>query len=324
MAAPRYTINPSNNATRAMLLEVRNRRVRPGLDDKILVSWNALAISAMARASMALDDGSNHQYLTAGQNAARFILDRLTDDRGRLLHTCRNGEAKLDAYLDDYSYFIVALLDLYRASFDEQWIEHAVALATSMIRHFQGENGFYFTADDQERLIARSKSFQDSSVPSGNAMAALGLLRLGRLVGESSWIELAESIVRGAFPLMERSPLASGKMLVVLQTMLEPSVELVFFSSDRDAFEQLENRLRLQNLDSISLICRSSEDVFQSQIVDNFTRGKQMMDGLPTLFVCHNQVCQQPAVGWDEIESAIGRLVNQQLSFGATRPRKNA
>ena len=303
-----------------MLLEVRNRRVRPGLDDKILVSWNALAISAMARASMALDDGSNHQYLTAGQNAARFILDRLTDDRGRLLHTYRNGEAKLDAYLDDYSYFIVALLDLYRASFDEQWIEHAVALATSMIQHFQGENGFYFTADDQERLIARSKSFQDSSVPSGNAMAALGLLRLGRLVGENSWTELAESIVRGAFPLMERSPLASGKMLVVLQTMLEPSVELVFFSSDRDAFEQLENRLRLQNLDSISLICRSSEDVFQSQIVGNFTRGKQMMDGLPTLFVCHNQVCQQPAVGWDEIESAIGRLVNQQLSFGATRP----
>ena len=307
-------------SARAMLLEVRNRRVRPGLDDKILVSWNALAISAMARASMALDDGSNHQYLTAGQNAARFILDRLTDDRGRLLHTYRNGEAKLDAYLDDYSYFIVALLDLYRASFDEQWIEHAVALATSMIQHFQGENGFYFTADDQERLIARSKSFQDSSVPSGNAMAALGLLRLGRLVGENSWIELAESIVRGAFPLMERSPLASGKMLVVLQTMLEPSVELVFFSSDRDAFEQLENRLRLQNLDSISLICRSSEDVFQSQIVGNFTRGKQMMDGLPTLFVCHNQVCQKPAVGWDEIESAIGRLVNQQLSFGATRP----
>ena len=151
-------------------------------------------------------------------------------------------------------------------------------------------------------------------------MAALGLLRLGRLAGESSWIELAESIVRGAFPLMERSPLASGKMLVVLQTMLEPSVELVFFSSDREAFEQLENRLRLQNLDSISLICRSSEDVFQSQIVDNFTRGKQMMDGLPTLFVCHNQACQKPAVGWDEIESAIGNLANQQLTFGGTSP----
>ncbi|MCH2181853.1 MAG: thioredoxin domain-containing protein [Mariniblastus sp.] len=302
-------------AAREKLLEVRNRRVRPGLDDKILVSWNALAISALARASLALDEATGKPYLEAGQEAARFLLDHLVDERGRLLHTYRHGHAKLDGYLDDYAYFVVALLDLYRASFDENWIEQAVSIARLMVRHFQGANGFYFTADDQERLIARSKSFQDSSVPSGNAMAALGLLQLGRLLGDPEWTDWAESIVRGSMPLMERSPLASGQMLVVLQRILEPSVELVFFGSRREEFAQLEGLLRAQKLDSLSLICRSPEDAFHSELIDQVTAGKQMVEGRPTLYICQQHACQAPVVGWEEIAESVGQLENAPLQL---------
>lgn len=304
-------------SAREKLLQVRRQRIRPGLDDKILVSWNALAISALARASLVLEKSAGDSYLVAGQKAARFLLDYLVDERGRLLHTWRHGDAKIDGYLDDYAYFVVALLDLYRASFEEKWIDEAVALARLMVRHFAGDNGFYFTADDQEQLITRSKSFQDSSVPSGNAMAALGLLQLGRLLGETEWIVNAESIIKGGVPLMERSPLASGQSLIVLQRMLEPSMELVFFSSRREDFAQLEGLLQVKKLDSLSLICRSTKDENRSELLDTVTKGKQMIEGQPTLYICQQHACQSPVVGWEQIAAAISQLQNSILSFSA-------
>lgn len=307
-------IQEQMRSARMALRDVRSQRVRPGLDDKILVSWNALAISAMARAAVGLKDGRNQEYLEAAEKAAAFILDELTDEQGRLLHTWRKGEAKLAAYLDDYAYFIVALLDLYRASFDEVWIDHAADLARIMIRHFQGENGFFFTADDHEALIARSQSFQDSSVPSGNAMAALALERLARLLGKPEWNEMAVSILRGAIPLMKRSPLASGQMLVALQWALEPSVELVFFAEDASHFRRLEEQLQARKLDSLSVICRL-ESCYCSSHLDLVTEGKQMLEGEPTLYICQNHSCQSPSIGWDAIEEALGHLSSQPFDF---------
>ncbi|MCH2178243.1 MAG: thioredoxin domain-containing protein [Mariniblastus sp.] len=296
------------------LREVRSHRVPPGLDDKVLVSWNALAISAMARGAVGLKDGRNEEYLTAAEKAAAFILQELTDEQGRLLHTWRKGEAKLAAYLDDYAYLIVALLDLYRASFDETWIDHASDLAEVMICHFQGEYGFFFTADDHESLIARSQSFQDSSVPSGNAMAALALERLARLLGKPEWNEMAVSILRGAIPLMKRSPLASGQMLVALQWVLEPSVELIFFAENQSEFKRLEEHLQARKLDSLSVICRQA-GCHTSSLVDHVLQGKEMLKGEPTLFVCQNHTCQAPSIGWNAIERVLVDLGNQELNF---------
>ncbi|HRX79949.1 MAG TPA: thioredoxin domain-containing protein, partial [Pirellulaceae bacterium] len=161
-------------ASRAALLAVRDKRVRPGKDDKILVSWNALMIDSMARASAILCAA---KYLAAASAAADFILNDMRRDDGRLLHSWRNGEAKLDAYLDDYSYLINALVSLYEASFDERWIDEAVKFADLVITHFSdtASGGFFFTADDHEQLIARNKDIHDSSVPSGNAMTATAL-----------------------------------------------------------------------------------------------------------------------------------------------------
>ena len=168
------------------LFKHREKRVRPGCDDKVIVSWNALAISGLAQASWIFDLETARQ---AAEKCARFILQEMKTPDGRLYHTWRNGKPSLNAYLDDYSNFIVALCDLYCATFDEQWIQQAIELTQQMLNHFRDDanDGFYFTADDHEKLITRNKDYQDSSVPSGNSMAAFALIRVGRLISKQNF-----------------------------------------------------------------------------------------------------------------------------------------
>src|SRR4030095_15318015 len=137
---------------------VRDKRVRPGKDDKILVSWNALMIDALTRAAQILNHGA---FFSAAEKGARFLLDQVARPDGRLLHTWRHGQAKLDAYLDDYAYLVNALVTLYETNFDDHWIDEAVRLADLMVLHFEDREGggFFFTADDHEQLIARNKDF---------------------------------------------------------------------------------------------------------------------------------------------------------------------
>ncbi len=190
-------------AARIKLLEVRNRRVRPGRDDKVLVAWNGLMIDALARAAGALDQP---QYLDAAMKAAAFILKEIRRSDGRLLHTWRAGKAKVDAYLDDYAALANALVSLYEATFNEQYIDDAVQLAEIMLEHFadRESGGFFYTADDQEQLIARHKDVQDGSAPSGNALAATVLVRLGKLTGRMEYLQAAEKTFRMASMLLER------------------------------------------------------------------------------------------------------------------------
>src|SRR5690606_4361563 len=216
---------------RARLLEVRDQRVRPGKDDKILVSWNALMIDALARASGVLDEP---RYALAAERAAQFLLDNLRRSDGRLLHSWRSGEARIDAYLDDYAYLINALVSLYEADFNEKWIDVAVELASMVLQHFLDpiEGGFYYTADDHEQLITRQKEFQDSSVPSSNGMAATALLRLGILTGNNEFIEAARGTLELATGLMEKAPTAAGQLLLAADMVIGPVDELVVLAGD--------------------------------------------------------------------------------------------
>ncbi|HEY2759273.1 MAG TPA: thioredoxin domain-containing protein, partial [Pirellulales bacterium] len=202
-------------ANRQKLLEVRSRRVRPGLDDKVLVAWNGLMIDGLARAAGALNEP---RYLAAAMKAAHFILRDMRRGDGRLLHAWRAGKAKYDAYLDDYAALANALVSLYEATFDERYIDEAVRLVEIMLKHFvdASGDGFFYTADDHEQLIARHKDIQDSSVPSGNALAATALVRLGKLTGRTQYLEAAEKTFRMAAGLLERAPTAAGQMLLAL------------------------------------------------------------------------------------------------------------
>ena len=180
--------------SRAALLEARGSRVRPGLDDKRLTSWNALAIGALAEAGAAL---GRPDYLDAARSCAEFVLGTLRDPAGRLLRTYRDGEARLNAYLEDHAFLLEALLTLYEASFEQRWYEEARDLADTMIDRFgDPERGAFFsTSADHEELIARRKEIGDHPIPSGNSSAALGLLRLAALSGERRYEDQAVGVL---------------------------------------------------------------------------------------------------------------------------------
>jgi hypothetical protein len=210
---------------RLTLLEARESRVRPGRDEKILTSWNALMIKGMARAGQAL---GRPEWVASAERALDFVRASLLRG-GRLLASFKDGRASLPAYLDDYAFTIDACLQLLQARWRSEDLELAVILAEALLGHFQdtAEGGFYFTADDHERLIHRPKPYADESLPAGNGVAATVLGRLGHLLGEPRYLVAAEQTLRNAWPQITRVPYAHGALLSALDAWLEPPETVV-------------------------------------------------------------------------------------------------
>jgi uncharacterized protein YyaL (SSP411 family) len=209
---------------RSRLLDARERRVHPGLDDKRLTSWNALMITALAEAGAALA-GSGLRYIDAAVACADFVLRDLRDDAGRLLRTYNDGRAKLDAYLEDHAFLLEALIALFEATCEARWFEEAAALADEMIARFADaeQGGFFSTASDGETLIARRKDVEDTPIPSGPSSAAVGLLRLAQLGGEQEYERRAVSVLRLLHEVAPRHPAAFGHLLQALHWHLSPA-----------------------------------------------------------------------------------------------------
>jgi uncharacterized protein len=207
---------------RTHLLEARERRVRPGLDDKRLTSWNALMISALADAGAVLEEP---RYLDAARSCAEFVLRDLHDEHGRLLRSYNDGHAKIDAYLEDYAFLLEALIGLFEATCEERWLLQATALANTIIARFTDpENGgFYSTASDGEALIARRKDLEDSPIPAGASSAAMGLLRLSQLTGEPEYERQALSVLALLRDIAPRHPTAFGHLLQALHWHFAPA-----------------------------------------------------------------------------------------------------
>jgi uncharacterized protein YyaL (SSP411 family) len=229
---------------RDALLRARERRVRPGLDDKRLTAWNALAISALAEVGAHLsglpadapvatpgDSGATSgpsapgaHYLDAAVACALFVLRDLRDGDGRLLRTYSNGEAKLPAYLEDHAFLLEALIALFEATCEERWLAHARELADETVARFgDDENGgFFSTAADGEALIARRKELEDSPIPAGGSSAALGLLRLAQLTGEERYEQAGAGTIALLSQIAPRHPAAFGHMLQAMHWSLAP------------------------------------------------------------------------------------------------------
>jgi uncharacterized protein YyaL (SSP411 family) len=205
---------------RDALLAIRATRVRPGLDEKVLASWNALAISALATAARHLDRSDYEQAATAALTYLRHLHWR----EGRLLATSAHGEARLAGYLDDYAFLLDAILELQSVRFQADELQWAIQLADLMLQHFedQRDGGFFFTADDHEALISRPKSFGDEAIPAGNAIACRGLLRLGYLLGDARYLTAAERTLRAAWPALLKYPEGHAAMLQALEDYLHP------------------------------------------------------------------------------------------------------
>jgi uncharacterized protein YyaL (SSP411 family) len=281
-------------AIRSALLSVRERRVRPGLDDKRLTSWNALMVSALADAGAVLD---RPDYVSAAVAGADFLLGSLRDPEGRLLRTWKDGRGHLLGYLEDHAFLVEALLTLYEATFDPRWFAEARALADAMIARFadEEEGGFFSTAIDAERLVARRKDLEDAPIPSGNSSAALGLLRLGALTGEREYAERAEGAIRLLHPLAPRQPIAFGHLLQAIAFSLGPVREVALVG------------------DELSPLARVVRERFRPRIVVAGGRedgvpllaGRTPVDGRPAAYVCENFACRRPVTEPAELAAAL-------------------
>ncbi len=213
---------------RARLGEARAARTRPGLDDKRLTSWNALAIAALADAGAVLGGEDGLRYLDAAERCAEFLLRELRDGEGRLLRTYSEGRARIDGYLEDHAFLLEALVVLFEATCAERWLTEARALADQTIERFAdpARGGFFSTAADGEALIARRKDLEDSPIPSGASSAAVGLLRLAQLTGEARYEQHAVGVLRLLHEIAPQHPAAFGHLLQALQLHLSPAVGL--------------------------------------------------------------------------------------------------
>jgi len=297
------------------LLQHRSLRVPPGKDDKILASWNGLMIHALALTGQVLQET---RYLEAAQKAATFLLQKMSRGDGRLLHTYRLGQSKLDAYLDDYVYLINALVTLYEATHVEQWIDEAVRLAEIVLARFSDSSapGLFFTADDHEQLIARNKDVYDSSIPSANAMAAMALLRLGKLTGRNEFLVTAEGCLVAGLSIMQKSPAASGQMLIALDWYLGPSQELVLVAdSQNPATKAVLSQLQQAFLPNKVLAFRNSRVVsaLSSNLQSLFAERVAGPSGI-SLYICENNSCQAPLTSPAEIQSEITHLTRLGVS----------
>jgi hypothetical protein len=294
--------------SRTKLLAVRDRRVRPGKDDKVLVSWNGLMIDSMARAAAILD---RPEFLEAASRAARFILSNMRRPDGRLLHTWRQGKAAFDAYLDDYACLASALVTLYEESFDETWIDHAVELCDCLLAHFADRDGggFYFTADDHEQLIARTRDLYDSSVPSGNSMAATALVRLAALTGREDYMSAAQGAMAAASGVARQAPSAAGQLLMAADMAIGPLHEIaVLGGNDEDTVAVLADLRKRYHPNRVLAYRENAEKPDGSRHLDALFAGKEPGSASPTVYVCQNFTCQQPVSGreaamklWEEL-----------------------
>ena len=207
---------------RSRLLEVRDGRTRPGLDDKRLTAWNALMICALADAGTTL---THTRYLDAAVTCAEFVLGTMRDSGGRLLRTYNDGQARIGAYLEDHAFLLEALILLFETTCEERWFTEAVTLADTLIARFADpENGgFYSTASDGEQLIVRRKDLEDSPIPSGASSAAMGLLRLAQLTGVDEYERHAVSVLRLLAEIAPSHPSSFGHLLQALHMHFAPA-----------------------------------------------------------------------------------------------------
>jgi uncharacterized protein YyaL (SSP411 family) len=293
-------------AARGKLFEVREGRIHPHKDDKVLTDWNGLMIAAFARGAQVLEEPA---YADAAARAADFALDRMRKPDGRLLHRYRDGEAKIAAHLDDYAFLIWGLIELYEATFEVSYLETALELNTHMLDHFWDDHagGLFFTSDDGEDLIIRKKEVYDGAVPSGNAVAMLNLLRLARFTGRAELEERASSMSKAFSKQIGQYPSGYTQFMVSVDFGLGPSYEVVVVGKPNaeDTREMLRS-LRTSYIPNKIVIFRSSdtEEPAITRIAD-FVKNHVSVNGKATAYLCQDYTCKMPLTDVTEMRSQL-------------------
>ncbi|MFQ5665848.1 MAG: thioredoxin domain-containing protein [Candidatus Binatia bacterium] len=286
---------------RSKLFAARALRVKAGLDDKILTSWNGLMISAYAKAAEVLADA---EYRQTAIEAVAFVKRQL--QRGtRLLSSYKGGVARLNGYLDDYAFFVQALLDVFELVQERQYLEDAIALADVMITHFWDARsaGFFFTSDDHEALIMRSKPATDGSVPSGNSVAVAALLRLYYYTENAVYLDRAAATLHLFSAQMREQPFGFARMLCAADFYTRKPYEIVAVAAPSAAGAvSLLRGIRQAYVPN--RILRVVDPTRGGQLPAQL-HGKGQVNGKPTVYVCHDKTCSAPATTWEELQPLL-------------------
>ena len=282
--------------SKKILFEERNKRIRPGLDDKILTSWNALMLRGYVDAYMTFGE---KKFLSTALKNGEFILSNMTNEDGRLNRNYKNGKSNINAYLDDYSYTIEAFISLYEATFDEKWIYAAKKSADYLIAHFkENESDFFFyTSDLDEPLIARKIDFSDNVTPSSNSSLAMGLFKLSRFFFNESYEELASNLVKAIKQSALRNPTFHSYWLTAAVKLAFPFYEVGIVG---DNFESERSEIGKMFLPNIILFGGENEGSLEI-LKNRYIAGKTL------IYICENRVCQLPL---ENLEKAVKQIIS--------------
>jgi hypothetical protein len=309
--APREKMSPRQlerflETSRRKLLAARQERVPPLKDDKILTDWNGLMIAALARGGAVLDDSD---YVHAAERASEFLLGPLRRTDGRLLHRYRDGQASIPGFLDDYTFLMWGLIELYEATFGAQHLSNALVLADQMLELFRDDaaGGLSFTGQDAERLVVQPKEITDGAVPSGNSVAALSLLRLSRLTGRARLEARAGELMDGLAHQVSQVPTGFSHLLMALDFALGPAHEVVIAGDPaKESTRRMLAALRARFLPGAVVLLH-----------DPGPEGRALRELVPTVesqipihgkaaaYVCHNFACRRPVTDVEEMLAAL-------------------
>ncbi|MFC0015660.1 MULTISPECIES: thioredoxin domain-containing protein [Allobacillus] len=292
-----HEISKQLEEARNLLLNEREKRIYPHVDDKMLTSWNAMMITALLKAAKAYQQP---EYTDMASQALTFIEENMYQN-SRLMARYREKDVKYKAYLDDYAYLAWAYLEYYEIDFDLTYLQIAKQLMDELFTLFwdDQEGGFFFYGDDGETLIDREKEIQEGAIPSGNSVAGVLLARLGSLTGESNYIEKLEAMYHLFYPTVQKHPYVTSFFLQSLLMTDFPSKEIVLLGNkEADSFNEFIQHYQQSYNPQLSLIAGNATELVK---VAPFAEGYRQINGQTTIFVCENFSCQVPTTDYKDV-----------------------
>ena len=283
---------------RKKLLAAREERVYPHVDDKILTSWNAMVIAALAKAGNVFE---NESYTEMAEKTIQFIEENLFQN-GRLMARFRDGETKYKGYLDDYAFLIWAYAELYQATFSLSYLQKAKDLIEEMLDLFWDEQhgGLYLSGKDAEQLIAEDKEIYDGALPSGNSVAGFMLTRMGYLTGETVYLDKVEQMYSTFFDDIHRYSAGAAFFMQCLLLTENPTKEVVILGSETDQDRmKLMEELHEHFLPDTAIIVGEKAEDFEKVIP--FAAEYKQLEKKTTIYICENFACQKPTTDIEEV-----------------------
>jgi len=294
----------SLTAARKKLLAARETRIKPATDHKVLAGWNGLTLTALARGYAVLGD---ERYLSAARRCAEFLLQSIVTD-GRVKRSFQGGKARHQGYLEDHVALADGLLSLFEVDSDPRWLAAARQLLQKTAQHFAGEDGaFWFTADDHEQLLARTKTAAEGAMPSGNALAARAFLRGGLLLGDTQLYERGVGVLRAYHELLKKSPVSAPSLVLALQFHLGAPKEVVIVGEPNDPRTRNLLHAAWQVFPQPGVVAHIHDGNRAAlEKLSTVFAGKTLVDGAPAAYVCERGTCLAPVTDKAALLTALG------------------